>query len=205
MERMIAKIHSIVPFGFEGKLVEVEGDMNRGLPAFNIVGMANKTINEAKERVRSAICNSGFCFPDKKVTINLAPAELQKDGAYLDLPIALAILTLSGQLIKNDTALSFFKGFITAVEKSNPGYHWDWDEKKLIGKNVIAVFGDEEYEDKNGNIKIGTKLVEFRSLEAYKEGKITVPPLKKLERPEPKVSESANLEQLQMLDDDFPF
>ncbi len=104
-----------------------------------------------------------------------------------------------------DTALSFFKGFITAVEKSNPGYHWDWDEKKLIGKNVIAVFGDEEYEDKNGNIKIGTKLVEFRSLEAYKEGKITVPPLKKLERPEPKVSESANLEQLQMLDDDFPF
>ena len=92
---MISKIHSIVPYGFEGKLVEVEGDMNRGLPAFNIVGMANKTINEAKERVRSAIVNSDFSFPDKKVTINLAPAELLKDGAYLDLPIALAILTLS--------------------------------------------------------------------------------------------------------------
>ena len=101
---MISKIHSVVPYGFDGRLVEVEGDMNRGLPAFNIVGMANKTINEAKERVRSAIVNSGFCFPSKKVTINLAPAELPKDGAYLDLPIALAILTLSGQLIKSDTA-----------------------------------------------------------------------------------------------------
>ena len=88
---MIAKIHSLIPYGFGGKLVEVESDMNRGLPAFNIVGMANKTINEAKERVRSAITNSDFSFPDKKVTINLAPAELLKDGAYLDLPIAVSI------------------------------------------------------------------------------------------------------------------
>ena len=107
---MISKIHSMVPYGFEGKLVEVEGDMNRGLPAFNIVGMANKTINEAKERVRSAIVNSDFKFPDKKVTINLAPAELSKDGAYLDLPIALAILILSGQLIQNDTKKKAFVG-----------------------------------------------------------------------------------------------
>ena len=57
----------MVPYGFEGKLVEVEGDMNRGLPAFNIVGMASKTINEAKERVRSAIVNSEFSFPDKNI------------------------------------------------------------------------------------------------------------------------------------------
>lgn len=104
-----------------------------------------------------------------------------------------------------DKALPFFKAFITAVEKTNPGYKWDWDETKLVGKNVVAVFGDEEFEDKNGNVKIGIKLVEFRSLDAWKEGRITVPPLKKLERPEPKTSESANLEQLQMLDDDFPF
>ena len=63
---MIAKIHSAIPYGFEGKLVEVEGDMNRGLPSFSIVGMANKTINEAKDRVRSALVNSDFSFPDKK-------------------------------------------------------------------------------------------------------------------------------------------
>ena len=76
-------------------------------------------------------------------------------------------------------ALSFFKGFITAVEKTNAGYKWDWDEKKLIGKNVIGVFGEEEYL-KDGEVKVGTKLVEFRSLEAYQQGRIKVPELKKL-------------------------
>ena len=117
---MISKIHSIVPYGFEGKLVEVEGDANRGLPAFNIVGMANKTINEAKERVRSAIVNSEFCFPDKKVTINLAPAELLKDGAYLDLPIALAVLVLSGQLIQTDVRDKAFVGELSLNGEIKP-------------------------------------------------------------------------------------
>ncbi|MBR3137814.1 YifB family Mg chelatase-like AAA ATPase [Candidatus Saccharibacteria bacterium] len=117
---MISKIHSIVPYGFEGKLVEVEGDMNKGLPAFNIVGMANKTINEAKERVRSAIINSGFSFPNKKVTINLAPAELLKDGAYLDLPIALSILVLSGQLLKQDVKNKAFVGELSLNGEIKP-------------------------------------------------------------------------------------
>lgn len=117
---MIAKIHSMVPYGFEGKLVEVEGDMNRGLPAFNIVGMANKTVNEAKERVRSAIVNSEFFFPDKKVTINLAPAELQKDGAYLDLPIALSILLLSGQLVRSDIEGKVFVGELSLNGEVKP-------------------------------------------------------------------------------------
>lgn len=99
-------------------------------------------------------------------------------------------------------ALPFFKAFITAVEKTNPGYKWDWDEKKLIGKNVIGVFGEEEYLDKEGNVKISTKLVEFRSLEAYKEGRIKVPELKKLpesEKPQEVVEDPVNL------DDDLPF
>lgn len=117
---MIAKIHSAIPYGFDGELVEVEGDMNRGLPAFNIVGMANKTVNEAKERVRSAIVNSDFRFPDKKVTINLAPAELPKDGAYLDLPIALSILVLSGQLLKSDTRGKLFVGELSLNGEIRP-------------------------------------------------------------------------------------
>lgn len=117
---MIAKIEAAIPFGFEGKLVEVEGDMNRGLPAFNIVGMASKTINEAKERVRSAIVNSGFSFPDKKVTISLAPAELQKDGAYLDLPIALSVLILSGQLLKMDVKGKMFIGELSLNGEIRP-------------------------------------------------------------------------------------
>lgn len=117
---MISKIHSAIPYGFDGKLVEVEGDMNRGLPAFNVVGMANKTVNEAKDRVRSAIVNSEFSFPDKKVTISLAPAELPKDGAYLDLPIALSVLVLSGQLLKSDVADRLFVGELSLNGELRP-------------------------------------------------------------------------------------
>ena len=107
---MISKVSSAIPFGFEGKLIEVEGDINHGLPAFNIVGMANKTVTEARERVRSAIINSGFAFPSQKVTINLAPADLNKDGSYLDLPIALTTLLLSKQLLDSDVINRLFVG-----------------------------------------------------------------------------------------------
>lgn len=138
---MISKIYSAIPYGFDGKIVEVEGDMNRGLPAFNIVGMANKTINEAKERVRSAIVNSSFSFPDKKVTINLAPADLMKDGSYLDLPIALAILTLSGQLVRTDTAGKLFVGELSLTGKLRPirGVINIVEAAKKLGIKVVYV------------------------------------------------------------------
>ena len=97
---MTSKIHSAIPYGFLGKLVE--------------------TINEAKERVRSAIVNSGFSFPDKKVTINLAPADLEKDGSYLDLPIALSILVLSGQLIRADIDNKIFVGELSLTGELRP-------------------------------------------------------------------------------------
>lgn len=107
---MIAKVYSAIPQGYNGRLVEVEGDSNRGLPAFNIVGMANKTISEARERVRSALANSSFSFPQRKVTISLAPAELAKDGSHLDLPIAIAVLVLSQQLLASDVTQRVFVG-----------------------------------------------------------------------------------------------
>ena len=107
---MLSKIYSAIPYGYEGHIVEVEGDINKGLPSLNIVGMANKTINESKERVRSALNNSGFTFPNKKITINLAPADLIKDGSHLDLPIALAILSSSRQLSPLDTKNRLFVG-----------------------------------------------------------------------------------------------
>ena len=104
------------------------------------------------------------------------------------------------------SALPFFKAFITAVEKSNPGYKWDWDEQKLVGKGCMAVFGEEEYLDNEGNVKVGTRLVEFRSVEAFKEGRITVPPLKKLPESEKPVEQtSSNLEQLELPDSEIPF
>ncbi len=107
---MIAKTYSAIPYGYDGRIVEVEGDMNKGLPAFNIVGMASKTISEARERVKSALMSSDFSFPDKRVTINLAPADLLKDGSYLDLPIALTIMVLSRQLLQENLRDKLFVG-----------------------------------------------------------------------------------------------
>ena len=120
MTTQIAKVYSAIPHGYTGSLVTVEGDMNRGLPCFNLVGMANKTITEARERVRSAITNSGFTFPDRKVTINLAPAELAKDGAHLDLPIAVAILVLARALRPAQVEHKLFIGELSLSGQAKP-------------------------------------------------------------------------------------
>ncbi len=106
----ISKVYSAIPQGYAGRLVTVEGDSNHGLPCFNIVGMASKIIDESRDRIRSAIHNSLFDFPKHKVVINLAPAELRKDGTHLDLPIALAILELSQQLLAKDLQNRMFVG-----------------------------------------------------------------------------------------------
>ena len=93
-----ARVISATAFGFEGRIIDIECDTSKGLPTLSIVGLSSKAIDEAKERVRSAIKNSHLDFPNQKVTINLAPADLPKDGVHFDLPIALAILLVSGQL-----------------------------------------------------------------------------------------------------------
>lgn len=107
---MVATIFSATTVGFDGQIIEVECDSSKGLPGLQIVGLANKAVDEAKERVRSAIKNSHLDFPAAKVTINLAPANLPKDGAQFDLPIALAILTTSGQILSKETQGSMFAG-----------------------------------------------------------------------------------------------
>ena len=106
----VAKVVSVAPIGFEGQLIEVESDTKKGLPAIQIVGLGNKAIDEAKERVRSAIANSLLDFPAQKIVINLAPAEIPKDGTHYDLPIALAILAGSGQLRQHELDDAVFTG-----------------------------------------------------------------------------------------------
>ena len=98
IQSKVAVIQSVALTGFNGQLIEVETDMTAGLPSLQIVGMGNKAIDEARQRVRSAITNAGLTFPTRKLTVNLAPAELPKDGTHLDLPIALSVLVASGQL-----------------------------------------------------------------------------------------------------------
>ncbi|MCK4994464.1 MAG: YifB family Mg chelatase-like AAA ATPase [Candidatus Omnitrophica bacterium] len=93
---MLAKAFSAGISGINGYLVEIEADTARGLPQTSIVGLPDTAVKEAKDRVRSAIKNSGFKFPVKKLTINLAPADTKKEGSAYDLPIALGILGASG-------------------------------------------------------------------------------------------------------------
>ncbi|UTX51258.1 YifB family Mg chelatase-like AAA ATPase [Candidatus Saccharibacteria bacterium TM7i] len=109
-KRTIASIQTVALHGFSGVPVRVETDIRAGLPSLQIVGMGNKAIDEARQRVRSAILNSSLQFPSQKVIINLAPAELPKDGAHFDLPIAISILRASNQLTERQTREVAFIG-----------------------------------------------------------------------------------------------
>ncbi len=107
---MIARVLTVTPLGFEGAMIEVECDMKKGLPSVQIVGMSTKSVDESKERVRSALTNSLLEFPTKKLTINLAPANITKEGTHFDLPIALSILVVSGQLRQTEIEGAVFVG-----------------------------------------------------------------------------------------------
>lgn len=102
-----AKVHTRSVIGLNAPQVEVEVHLSQGLPALTIVGLPEAAVRESKDRVRSALINSGFEFPNRRLTINLAPADLPKDGSRLDLPIALGILAASGQI--DDRVLDGFE------------------------------------------------------------------------------------------------
>ena len=95
---MLARIRSYGLSGLGGFAVLVEVDLGGGLPAYETVGLPDAAVKESKERVRAAIKNAGFTFPVSRITVSLAPADLRKEGAVYDLPIALGILAASGQL-----------------------------------------------------------------------------------------------------------
>jgi len=106
---MLAKVMSCAVVGLEGAIVEVEVDISPGLPSFTIVGLPDTAVQEAKERVRAAIRNSGCVFPTKRITVNLAPADLKKAGPAYDLPIAVGIL-LSSEQAYADVSKTLFLG-----------------------------------------------------------------------------------------------
>ena len=95
---MLACTNSCATVGLEGYIIRVEVDLSPGVPKFNMVGLADTAVQEAKERVRAALRNSGCEFPMRRITVNLAPADLRKEGPAYDLPIAVGILISSGQL-----------------------------------------------------------------------------------------------------------
>lgn len=104
---MLSKIKSCSLVGIDGHVVEVETDISNGMPAFEIVGLADTAVKESKERVRSAIKNTGLEFPIRRITVNLAPASLRKEGSLFDLPIAIGILASTYQI--NNEYIDFDK------------------------------------------------------------------------------------------------
>ncbi len=107
---MLSKVHTAALFGIDAYLVTVETDLTRGLPAFYMVGLPSATIRESKERVRSAIINSGRNFPAKRITVNLAPAANRKEGSHFDLPIAVGILISNGEICSSAVLETGFLG-----------------------------------------------------------------------------------------------
>ncbi len=117
---MIAKIICYALSGLEGIPVEVEADVNKGVPSYDMVGLPDTAVKESKERVRSALKNSGMLFPMNRITINFAPADLKKEGAAFDLAIAISLLKASEQLLSADVKDIVFLGELALTGDLRP-------------------------------------------------------------------------------------
>ncbi|MFA5135772.1 MAG: YifB family Mg chelatase-like AAA ATPase [Patescibacteria group bacterium] len=132
---MLAKVFSGTTVGLDGVLIEVEVDVaSRGFPTFNLVGLPSKAVEEAKDRVRTAITNTSFDMPDSRITVNLAPADLRKEGSSFDLPIAIGILAASGMIEKDILNFALFIGELSLEGKL----------RKIPGMISIALMAKEK-------------------------------------------------------------
>ena len=95
---MVARVSTVAFEGIEARTVDVQVQVAPGLPAFHVVGLADKAVSEARERVRSALIASGLALPARRITVNLAPADLPKEGSHYDLPIALGLMAAIGAI-----------------------------------------------------------------------------------------------------------
>jgi len=124
---MVQRVSTVAFEGIEARAVDVQVQVSPGLPAFHVVGLADKAVSEARERVRSALIASGLALPARRITVNLAPADLPKEGSHYDLPIALGLMAAIGAIPSD--ALSGFTvlgelgldGSIAAVAGVLPG------------------------------------------------------------------------------------
>ena len=116
---MLSIIKTMSTQGLDGYLIEVQVDVSPGMPDWIIVGLPDTSVKEAKERVRTAIKNSGFEFQSKKIVVNLAPANTRKEGSLFDLPIAIGILTNFGKIKKQNLEDTVFVGELSLDGKIN--------------------------------------------------------------------------------------
>src|SRR3954470_9190177 len=99
---MLACVRSAAVFGIDAAPVNIEVDVSYGLPCFTVVGLPDASVRESRDRIKSAIRNSGFQFPQHRIVVNLAPADVRKAGASFDLPIALGVLAACGVIARRD-------------------------------------------------------------------------------------------------------
>ncbi len=117
---MLAKVYSAAIIGVEAHLIEVEVDISQGLPGFTLVGLPQGAVKESKERLRAALKNAGFPFPTQKITVNLAPADLKKEGSAFDLPMAFALLAAAGIVPQEKVKRYLFFGELSLDGRLKP-------------------------------------------------------------------------------------
>src|SRR4051812_16375076 len=117
---MLARLRTAAVFGVEACHVDVEVDVSFGMPRFTMVGLPDASVRESRDRVRSAIRNSGFAFPSHRITVNLAPADVRKAGAAFDLPIAMGILVAEGLVAPRDVGSLLLLGELSLDGSIHP-------------------------------------------------------------------------------------
>jgi len=117
---MLAKVFSAGLIGIDAYPIEIEVDLSHGLPTEVVVGLPDTAVKESKDRVRAALCNSGFAYPDDKLTVNLAPADIKKEGPSFDLPIALGMLAADGKMQRKDSSSYLILGELALTGEVRP-------------------------------------------------------------------------------------
>ena len=126
---MVQRVSTVAFEGIEARAVDVQVQVAPGLPAFNIVGLPDKAVSEAKERVRAALIASGLALPARRITINLAPADLPKEGSHYDLPIALGLMAAIGAIPHDAT-----RGF-TVLGRTRPRRRHRAGRRRAAGRH----------------------------------------------------------------------
>jgi magnesium chelatase family protein len=176
---MLAKVKSAAVVGLEGRLVDVETDITSGLPSLTIVGLPDAAVQEARERARAAIRNSGCSFPMKRIIVNLAPADLKKAGPAYDLPIAVGIL-LSSEQIYADTSQTIFLGELS-LDGSLRHTNGILPMVTLARQEGLSTIIVPEADAKEASLIEGVKITPIASLSqlvSYLRGEIPIPEYK---------------------------
>lgn len=163
---MFFKVSSFALMGIQAINISVEIHISNGLPSFTIVGLPDKAVNESRQRVRAAIINSGYKFPSKRIIINLSPADIKKEGAFYDLPVAISILAVSSQIENIDIGLinnSSFIGELSLDGEINPirGIISMAEQCNIEGKKYFFV---PEGNAVQAGYIIGPKIVKCKDL-----------------------------------------